>query len=600
MSIRYYLFLLIGGASLVPLVFFGMWPQSLALENLKADVSERHLLLAETLGEALERYDRDARAVLRFLSHQAVDHHLDLEADILLSNLSFQHICVLDRGAGVIVRTIGGSVHPCPDAVPPEQFRFFQQHAVEGSIRYTPVVPGASGEPILYLLYPLGNRLVFGALRTDYFVELGKSVAFGEKGHAAIVDSAGNLLAHPAPEWVAGMENISALEPVQRMMAGEAGVTTFFSPVLNDEMIAGFTSVPTPGWGVMIPQPLAELEARAEEERLYAFTIIVCGVLIAAILSWFLSGLLSRRISKVAKAARSIAAGRRGVAVAAPGGLTPLEFRELSQAFNSMAQAVDETKRRQDVLLETAEGASEAKSHFLAHMSHEFRTPLNAILGFTQMISDKVFGPLGNDRYEEYVSLIRLSGNHMLELVDDILDIAKIEAGQYQLTESEFDLNDVLDTCLRLSKGRPDAADLTCEFRPHAKGLVIRADKCVIRQIVINLLTNAIKFNRPGGRVELVTNQNGNGLEIVVSDTGIGIEPENIPQVLEPFGQERINAVMAHEGTGLGLSLCKRLVELHDGTLRIVSQPGEGTNVIVLLPIDRVVRPQDVPVTEAD
>jgi signal transduction histidine kinase len=237
---------------------------------------------------------------------------------------------------------------------------------------------------------------------------------------------------------------------------------------------------------------------------------------------------------------------------------------------------------------EQAEAASRAKSEFLANMSHELRTPLNAIIGFAEIIKTKMFGS-ARDRYAEYAGDILDSGNHLLALINDILNLAKLEAGKFQLQEHEVDLAAAVEACIALlePQAREGGVVLSAALDPEA--LLVRADERRLRQILINLLSNAVKFTPEGGSVRVTSVRRSSGLAISVSDTGHGIAPEDIPKVLSPFGQVESKVRRKQEGTGLGLPLARELVELHGGTLTIDSKLNAGTTVTILLPVSRMI-----------
>ncbi len=233
-----------------------------------------------------------------------------------------------------------------------------------------------------------------------------------------------------------------------------------------------------------------------------------------------------------------------------------------------------------------AHAAHELKSRFLAAVSHELRTPLNAILGFSDILAGEYFGKLENDRQREYVQLIRQSGAHLLSVVNTMLDMSKIEAGRYELMLESFDAAATLTECERMLSLQASAKGVKLSSRlPRGLG-EITADSRALRQIVINLLGNAIKFTEAGGAVTLDAVRRGSDFVVSISDTGVGIAPEKIALLGRPFTQIQDDLNRHHEGSGLGLSLVKGLTALHGGTFMIESRKGEGTVVTVTLPAD--------------
>lgn len=230
-----------------------------------------------------------------------------------------------------------------------------------------------------------------------------------------------------------------------------------------------------------------------------------------------------------------------------------------------------------------AEEANQSKSEFLANMSHELRTPLNAINGFSDIMKKELFGPLGDPRYAEYVNDILFSGQHLLSLINDILDMSKIEAGKMTLNTEPMQMNDMISQVIRIVRGRADENRLKLAYDEIILP-EIEADPRAVKQILLNLTTNAIKFTPEGGVVTLVVEPKSAGLIIRVSDTGIGISKEDIERLAQPFEQIDSDHSRQHEGTGLGLALSKSLVELHGGNFTIESVVGQGTTVIFTLP----------------
>lgn len=247
-----------------------------------------------------------------------------------------------------------------------------------------------------------------------------------------------------------------------------------------------------------------------------------------------------------------------------------------------------------------AEAASLSKTRFLANMSHELRTPLNAIIGFSEMMTERVLGPLGNEKYESYPADILSSGRHLLHIVDQILDVSKLEAGAVDLSNDLIDIHDLVDGAVRYvaATAKDDGVEIFVELPEQLPAL--RGDATKIRQILLNLLSNAVKFTPRGGRVAVsVTPTHGGRLAINVEDTGIGIPPEDIGEVVKPFARmenqehlkrvESLKADGGHTTTGLGLPLVKLLSELHDAEFVLASTPDVGTAARVVFPGSRLV-----------
>jgi len=252
----------------------------------------------------------------------------------------------------------------------------------------------------------------------------------------------------------------------------------------------------------------------------------------------------------------------------------------------SERKRVERTLRRAK---EEAEIANRAKSEFLANMSHELRTPLNAIIGFSDIMRNEMFGPLGNTNYREYAGDIRDSGDHLLSLINDILDLSKVEAGKYELLEEDIDVADIVTGSLRLLKPKYEDAKLEMSVAlspglPH-----LHADSRGLKQILINLLSNAIKFTPAGGKICVSARLDADGrFVLAVTDTGIGMTPSEIEKAMTLFGQADGAMDRQYQGTGLGLPLVDAMVSLHGGEFRVDSAPGEGTTTTVILPANRV------------
>ena len=230
-------------------------------------------------------------------------------------------------------------------------------------------------------------------------------------------------------------------------------------------------------------------------------------------------------------------------------------------------------------------------------MSHELRTPLNAVIGFSEIMKNEIFGPIGDRRYRDYAADVHASGRHLLDLINDILDLSKVEAGRLELRESRVDISQVTEVCERLVRERARNGGVRLVFDLPRQAPRVWADDVKLKQVLLNLVSNAIKFTPSGGQVTVAAGFDSEGmLRLSVADSGIGMRPEDIPLALQPFRQIDNALTRKYSGTGLGLPLAKALIELHGGRLEIDSRPGIGTTATIVLPARR--RVSDDPAAE--
>ncbi len=263
---------------------------------------------------------------------------------------------------------------------------------------------------------------------------------------------------------------------------------------------------------------------------------------------------------------------------------TVTDLRKSQHTLEYQAQQLAELAQKYADEKTRAEQANKAKSDFLANMSHELRTPLNAIIGFSEIMESGMFGALGSDKYQEYCQDIRESGRYLLEVINDILDMSKIEAGRLRLTLENLRLDEIIADAMRVMSIKAGEKHLTV-ISEIAPGFIIRSDRRALKQIVLNLLSNAIKFTEEGGRVAVRARMSRNAALLLIEDSGIGIPREALKKLGRPFEQVESQFTKTYKGSGLGLAIAKSLIELHRGSMKIRSVEGMGTSVIVRLPV---------------
>jgi two-component system, NtrC family, sensor kinase len=447
-------------------------------------------------------------------------------------------------------------------------------------------------EPYLTLALRDGGRegwLTVAELNLKFVSDLVVDVRFGREGRAFIIDAENHLVAHPKGSHVLRRTDLSALPQVVALRAGEKRGAQAIRPQAGENLdhvrvLTSFAAVPMAGWSLFVEQPEAEALGPVYASILRTILMFVAGLAVAVAASYVLARRLSGPILTVRRGAARLAAGDLATRIDVK---TGDEVEALAAEFNRMAAQLQELYEGLEgkVMEKTAEleAANRHKSEFLANMSHELRTPLNAIIGMSEALKERYFGEL-NGKQAEYVRDIYGSGQHLLSLINDILDLSKVEAGRMEIDLAEVDVRGAVTNCCTLIRERALRQRLTLRCTLDAAPATWRLDERKFKQVLINLLTNAVKFTPPGGVVEVSTNVRDDALELQVADTGVGIAAHEQRAIFEEFHQVRAAGTSKQEGTGLGLALSRRLVELHGGTLAVQSVPGEGSCFIARFP----------------
>lgn len=570
-------------AAAIPSVGAMVWIDRAALTREKDAVQDKHLNMARQLAATADLLVRERMAVLQ---QYAAIEDFDVEDGGFLQTmigLGFRHLCLVDPASGAIRHRVDLAGSP---TMTPALARRVAAEA-GATPRLLPATRDASGRPTLIIvsLRPDGLAAI-AALSPTFVADLGRSVAFGERGHAAIVDQLGQALAHPLAEWRRELRNLKSIKPVQAMLTGRDGVVEFRSPAADADMIAGFAVANISGWGAMVVQPVSELHDSAGDFLVTLLTIVAPLTLLFAVVGgWLTARIVARPIERVAAAASRFGAGDQSARAPAPARWPVSETVELGERFNAMAAAVHAHEDSLRASLDQALVADRAKTVFLANMSHELRTPLNAVIGFAEVIATQMLGPLRNGKYVEYAEDIARSGRHLLSLINDVLDISRVEADRIEIDIEDVDVAELMRLASRQIAPQAEAHGLKFTVETPAAATIIQADERRILQILLNLLSNAVRFTPSGGEVRVSAETVGDCMRFVIADTGIGMSVADAQRAVEPFAQPNAALDPSERGVGLGLPLAHNLALLHGGDLVIDSAPGAGCRVTVDIPL---------------
>jgi signal transduction histidine kinase len=454
------------------------------------------------------------------------------------------------------------------------------------------VAEASPGEGVIVADVDLGGSVTDAILRAQ----------IGIAGYAYAVDTDGQVIAHTTNiSLVLADTNLGSLPQVHAALASSVtthGVVTDGRDPQGTEVLSAFQSVDPPGWRVFVEEPLSVAFAPIQAALWRTVVLLVVFLLVAIATSVLLARNLAKPIEAIQVAAAKIGSGSLDQRIDVS---SRDELGALADEFNQMAgrlqasyagleqQVKERTRELANALAELddksreLEAASKHKSEFLADMSHELRTPLNAISGFSQVLRKQLLGEI-NEKQAEYLDDILASSRHLLSLIDDVLDLAKVEAGQIELEVMPFSLREALERGVVIVRERATREDVRVSVSSDPGVDTVIGDERRIRQVVFNLLSNAVKFAPAGSTVDIAAARVDGEVRVSVSDSGPGIAPEDQALIFEEF-QQAAAGKEQREGTGLGLALSRRLVELHGGHIWVDSEVGEGSTFVFTLPL---------------
>ena len=447
-----------------------------------------------------------------------------------------------------------------------------------------------------------GNGVIVADLDLSPVREIVERARVGSTGYAYAVDDRGQLVTHPDINLVLRHTSFAELPQVQAALRSNADPLDT-ARVGRDEngtkVLSAYKTVEPLGWRVFVEEPLSEAYAPLRAAIWRTALLLVVFLLLAVATSVYLARRLVRPIESIQVAAAKIGSGEldQRIVVSSNDELGALadEFNrmaaQLRESYAGLELKVEERTRELATALSELdeksrelEAASQHKSDFLANMSHELRTPLNAIIGFSQVLREEIVGGV-NEKQAEYLEDILSSANHLLSLINDVLDLSKVEAGQVELEIAPFSLREALERGVLMVRERAmrDGVEVALVTNPDVDLVV--GDERRVRQVIFNLLSNAVKFTPAGGAVDVSAEQVDGEVRVAVTDTGPGLAAEDHERIFDEFQQTK-TGIELREGTGLGLALSKRLVELHGGRIWVDSELGRGSTFVFTLPLE--------------
>ena len=454
-----------------------------------------------------------------------------------------------------------------------------------------------------------GDSPVSGVVVADLTLKLIRDsiseIKVGDAGHAYAVDTEGNLIVHPDVQLILARTNLSSLPQVEAALSSGAGrggrskEITVGRDSSGGSVLTATQPIPSLGWHVFVEQPLGEAFAPLYSAIWRTVLLLIVGLVLAVVASLVLARRMVTPIETLQAGAARIGRGDLDHPIEIR---TGDELQGLAEEFNRMTaqlresyagleQKVDERTRDLGIALEQLEQkgqeletVSRHKSEFLANMSHELRTPLNAIIGFSEVLREQMFGEL-NEAQVAYVGDVLEAGQHLLSLINDILDLSKVEAGRMELDLAEVSIPQALKSGITMHGERAGRGGIVLNLTVDPDIGMIQADERKLRQVIFNLLSNAVKFTPRGGRVDVSARLTDGVVEVAVADTGKGIAPEDRERIFEEFQQARDSSSGDREGTGLGLTLSRKFIELHGGRLWVESEVGSGSTFRFTVPV---------------
>ena len=563
------------------------WFNKVALDHEYERVHEKHLIVAQNLSSALSRYTQDVLKTYEFIVDNEDLWSLHKGIPEVLSSFKIRYIAILDNKYAIKTSVLGSGEKnltlPAKDTL---KELALTASELSGKASFSGI-QSFDGTPHFFIIRSLPNDLLaIAPVTTDYINALQKSIAFGEKGHSMIVDQYGRVVAHPNAEWQRQSKDASKLSVVQLMIAGKTGVTTFYSPPMKADMIAGYTNVPRTGWGVMVPQPEQELRDHARELIKRGNLISLLSIVFALIFGWWIAGYLTRTIALLTQAAQKLASGEKNIRVVPPSRLAPPDLAILTTAFNDMVDELDQNNKALSKLLVESEAGSKAKTEFLRLMSHEFRTPLTSVIGTLDIMSTADI----NAELKQLVGLASNSATQLLHILNNVLLLVQLKDGGILPESAPLDIKLLVD---EVQNRLQSQAELKQNKLEVCFGTTLTrdvfGDAKIIRQILLCIAEDLISCMN-GGELKItveISSTTGDAqiMTLILEASGMIIPFKKTNSIFESDLKDDQSSSDLKEGMNFGLDVSLQLAHLIDGEITCESAPNQITMLTVKIPV---------------
>lgn len=563
-----------------------LWNYRTLFGNEVRRTEEKHLVIANNLSLSLSRYMTDVARTFAYVTEQMDTRPRDsfVSEHEMLSSLNVNSVAILKSGGSSVERWLGPQ-EVLPTSAVLEELRTGTNQRLNGV-----QVSGITliGDKRYFILgYNLNDgRAAIGYLDPKYIKEVQSAISFGQLGHSAIFDQFGKTVAHPVKKAESGMADMSKLSAVKRMLNGETGVDTFYSPAMKLDMIAGISFVPETNWPVMVPQPIEELRTSVNSSLLQSYFLAGLMAVLLGAGGWYLARRIVRPVGQFTDASNDLAAGNFNVTLP-QSERSSVEMWRLNESLKTMVSRLAESDSKLRSALALEQKNNKKKDEFLVVAGHELRTPLNGIIGMLSVCEEEA----KDSDLRDNLAVARKSAYQLGILLNDMVSFAD-GANDTSLLKTTFGLAAEMRALAQTYRQLSVNAGLDFRFEGSDRDdCQVVSDRARVTQLISKLLDNAIKFTKTGyvGLSYKLIRQESDGkavLELTVSDSGIGIDNNKIEEIFAPFSQVDSSFSREHSGLGIGLAIAQGLAKKLGGVIKCSSQKGVGSQFIVLVPVE--------------